>query len=243
MYKGSSDMSTTINTPDQHGFVMLGTNTLFLEHLPMFTMENHRFQVILKVNIPRYAMDTYIIEKQKNKDKPFILGNLDTNLFTLPQVKNGQLTGFIADIFCGVPSDPNSDTPLLHNVPVTIEKIIHYRHFAEHFDYPSSLTYLLFGEGSEIFISHYIAKKMDFQQIIEVPVAPNWLSAELIETGVLINIPSLSNENVLDPNSAKGSEFEVQYEGQSYMYSLTLGKTIWFETENLNGTHNHDIKK
>ncbi|WP_206666451.1 hypothetical protein, partial [Peribacillus simplex] len=156
--------------------------------------------------------------------------------FTLPQIKNGQLTSFIADIFCGVPTDPNSDKPLIHNVPVVIERIIHYRHFSEQFDYPSSLTYLLFGQGTEVFLSHYITRKPNFHQIVEVSSVPDWLPAELIESGVLINIPSLSEKNNLN-NPLKEEKYDVQYEGGVPLYPLTLGTTMWFETDHLNGEH------
>jgi hypothetical protein len=46
------------DTPDLHGFVMSGLETLFLSHLPMFAMPNHQYQVVLRVTIPAAAMRT-----------------------------------------------------------------------------------------------------------------------------------------------------------------------------------------
>jgi hypothetical protein len=143
------------DTPDQHGFVMAGEQTLFLHHLTMFYMTNHRYQVILRVSIPEAAMQTYVTDRQQQPaGTPYILGNLQTDLMTLPDIANGTVTGFAADIFRGLPQDPNTDTPLVHNVPTAIEQLVHFRHFNANVGYPDQLSYLLFGAGSEAHLAH-----------------------------------------------------------------------------------------
>ncbi|WHX47235.1 hypothetical protein QNH46_13760 [Paenibacillus woosongensis] len=222
------------NIPDLHGFVMMGTEELFLDHLPMFHMENHRYQVILKASLPPDAMNTYIEASRQNPDKAYILGNVQTNLFTLPQIELGHITSFAADVFCGVPQDPAKDIPLIHNVTVTIERVVHFRHFAENMDYPQSLTYILFGQGKNAYISHYLSIAPDFHHIMELAEAPDWLHPELLEIGSLINFPHILGNTPFAENPLTAPEYQVQFQGQTPLYSIRIGKSIWFDDEEIN---------
>ena len=60
-------------TPDFHGFVMQGTEKVFLVHLAMFNMANHRHQLIITGDLPADIMAKY---KQARLDFP-------NNYFTL----------------------------------------------------------------------------------------------------------------------------------------------------------------
>jgi hypothetical protein len=46
-------------TPDFHGFIMQGTKTLFLVHLAMFNMANHRYQLVITGDLPPAVMNKY----------------------------------------------------------------------------------------------------------------------------------------------------------------------------------------
>lgn len=62
-------------TPDFHGFVMQGTQKVFLVHLAMFNMANHRHQLIITGDLPADVMVKY---KQARLDFPndyFTLAN------------------------------------------------------------------------------------------------------------------------------------------------------------------------
>jgi len=62
-------------TPDLHGFVMQGTKKLFLVHLPMFNMANHRYQLIITGDLPTDAMNKYQQARVDFPDQYFTLGN------------------------------------------------------------------------------------------------------------------------------------------------------------------------
>src|SRR5579862_2608132 len=140
-----SYLAVNSDTPDQHGFVMLGLCDLFLHHLPMFGMQNHRYQVILAATLPAYAMTEYLSDRARNAEELYILGNIHTDLFTLAQIQNREIDSFMADIFRGVPLNPNTDPPLVHKVQVDVDQIIYFREFDESQEYPGTLTYLIFG--------------------------------------------------------------------------------------------------
>ncbi|CAG8801659.1 31807_t:CDS:2, partial [Racocetra persica] len=73
-------------TPDIHGFIIQGIEKIYLVHLPMFNMENHRYQLILQAELPKEIMDEYIKEREDNPKQGFILGNQDKT--TLIREKN-----------------------------------------------------------------------------------------------------------------------------------------------------------
>jgi hypothetical protein len=65
-------------TPGFHGFVMQGTknaNTVFLVHLPMFNMANHRYQLIITGDLPTDVMTKYEQARLDFPDQYFTLGN------------------------------------------------------------------------------------------------------------------------------------------------------------------------
>jgi hypothetical protein len=62
-------------TPALHGFVMQGTKKLFLVHLPMFNMANHRYQLIITGDLPTDVMNKYKQARVQFPDQYFTLGN------------------------------------------------------------------------------------------------------------------------------------------------------------------------
>ena len=86
--------------PDLHGFIMQGIEKIYFVHLPMFNMENYRYQLILQAEIPEEIMNEYIRERKKNPEQVFILGTQDkTTLNDIISRKE-----FIAVIDKGLPS-------------------------------------------------------------------------------------------------------------------------------------------
>ncbi|GJM74480.1 hypothetical protein HMSSN036_66960 [Paenibacillus macerans] len=125
----SKDKTSPINTPDIHGFVMFGEKTLFLEHLPMFNMENHEYQLILEISISSDAMQVYNNYRTAHPHVPLVLANSQNNLFTLPDLVSGRRISFVGEILIWETEDPQTNPRLISDVGVNIERSIHYRHF------------------------------------------------------------------------------------------------------------------
>jgi hypothetical protein len=230
------DVPSIINTPDQHGFVMAGMQTLFLCHLPMFFMENHCYQVILEASLPDYAMQKYVSDRKSHPNEVYILGDVETDLMTLPQIKTGEVTSFIGDLFRGMPEDHNKDTPLIHNIRVKIERVVYFRHFDFNVDYPHSLTYVLFGAGTEAHLHHVLTKEPDFNHVLDLAEIPSWLPPQQLAAGVHINFPSLPNHPPYCSNPLTKSSYQVQYQGQAPLYPIKLGTSYWFDPSGANAT-------
>jgi hypothetical protein len=214
-----------VDMADQHGFVMMGTRSLFLEHLSMFLMENHRYHVVLKARLAEYAMATYLAESARDPGRPYILGNVETDRFTMPEIQTGARRSFVADIFADVPNDPNKDTPLLHNVRVSIDRVICYRPFDDNAGYPGTATYLLYGGEGEAFLSHCMVKAPDFQQAVLLAESPGWLPPTQLEAGVIINFPALSSTPTLPAASLPPGILQAQCGGHPPLLPINVRVT------------------
>lgn len=215
-----------VNRPDQHGFAMLGTRWLFLDHLPMFGMENHRYHAIFAAKIPQGAMERFVADRSAHPGIPYILGNLQSDLFSLPEIAVGARQSFRSDIFRGVPADPNHDKPLIHDVPAIILRIVRLRHFIATVSPPKPLTYVLFGRDDEAHLSHYISWKPDFQHVQDVR-RPDWLPPIQLAMGCDICFPDLANSGY-DKSPFTLPEYKAQYEGLPETYPIMPGGASWF---------------
>src|SRR5215469_8893815 len=63
-----------IDPPGIHNFFMFGSKALYVEHMPMFTVEKHMYQVILRVTLPDAVMRGYRA-RQGPRRKPWNLVN------------------------------------------------------------------------------------------------------------------------------------------------------------------------
>jgi len=233
----SNDDDQIANHPDLHGFVMTGMETVFLDHLAMFPMQDHMYQAILKVSLPPYAMSVYVSDRKNNPQQVYILGNSPFDLITLPHIQTRQVVSFVADVFRGVPQDPNTDTPLIHNVTVKIENVVYFRHFDYSESYPPLQTYILYGAATEAHLSHYMTKDPDFQHVVDLSEVPRWLPPIQLQSASRINFPSLPHSGeTLCQNPFTVSEYEVLYAGQSKPYPLRIGTSYYFDSASLNQT-------
>jgi hypothetical protein len=224
------------DTPDQHGFVMIGTETLFLHHLAMFNMENHRYQLLLQVRLPEDAMRAYVADRATQPPgTTYILGNLQTDLMTVPQIANGQRIAFSADIFRGLPDDPNTDPPLIHNVATQIERIVIFRRFDYCMEYPPYLTYYLFGAGTSAHLVHWTSQRPDFDHVLDLAQVPAWLDPEHLASGVTINFSSLPQQ-FYPQNPLTAPVYNVSFGGIGD-YPIDIGATSYFDTAIINMSH------
>ncbi len=227
------------NTPDQHGFVLMGTDQLYIDHLPMFYMQNHMYQLIAEITIPETARQQYSKDQEAHPESFYILGNLENDKFTLPSVAIGETTTFQADIFRGLPEDPNKDTPLIHNITVKFKQLIRIRHFDFNQKYPENLTYVLFGNENEAFLSHYLTKQPDFMQDIQLKSPPLWLQSEQLKMGVDINFIGLSDTKDANQSPLTATSYNVMYEGQTdTSFDIHIYRNIFFSDKIPNKTPN-----
>jgi hypothetical protein len=233
----SNGSDSIVNSPDQHGFVMNGLETIFLDHLAMFSMQDHMYQAILEVSLPPYAMSAYLADRSANPGEVYILGNSQFDLITMPQIQTGQIVAFVSDVFRGVPHDPNTETPLIHNVTVTIERVVYFRHFDYVDAFPPLLTYVLYGAGAEAHLSHRMTREPDFQQCADLAEPPAWLPPLQLESAVEINFADLAYSGKTPcSNPLTAPAHDVLYAGQPKRYPVRVATSCYFDTASLNQT-------
>lgn len=233
-----------VNDPGTHGFVMMGTKELYLNHFAMFGVKEHRYQLILRASLPDFAMQAYLKDKELHPQDMYAVGNVQFDKMTLLQMKTGQVTSFVADIWRGMPEVPNCTPPMMHNVKVDIEEVVYFRQFDDSLPAPEQLTYIVYGSGDEVHMTHYMSRRPDFQQVMDVQGLPAWIPPLQLRSGFHINIPNIPNspaDNVAYTESPlqEGKTYQVHFQGQKTAYPLQPGNTYWFDGAHLNVEHEH----
>jgi hypothetical protein len=220
----------------------------------MLDMEIHMYQFIIEVGLPEPWRSAYVKERQAHPRDSFFLantlrddavGNPFSDAMTVPELQSRLRTCFVGHIFRGVPNKREYNQwpwigvkPVLANVPVTVERIVHFRPFVEQFNPPSTLTYLLFGAGREAHMVHYQTKKPDYDHILSLQATPDWLAQDMLAAGVVVDLPDLPRLGAGDTaarvrcaNPLEGlAEVAVRYRGTGDRRLVTLGHSYWFCT-------------
>jgi hypothetical protein len=224
-----------IDTPNTHGMFMLGTMTLYLCHMPMFCKEDHHYQMTLQVSLDADSMAAYLADKAQNPGAPYNLTNPDSFQFTLPDLATGAVTRYPAIIYRDY-SDEGGGTPATPIVPsatVTVERVLYYRGFDQNIPRPENLSYILFGDGQQAHLDHYIAADPDFQHLLTLPAVPAWLSPTQLRAGVIVTFPLPSAPIGCSSPLAPGS-YDVRFQGiATAPVSLRVGETFWYSTGNM----------
>lgn len=229
------------DTPNQHNMFILGEETLFVAHMPMFWKEDHRYQVILRVSLPDQVMQAIADAKAADPDAVPNLVNSKSNTLILPDIGSGAISGFDVDVFAGYDGGSgNTSVPLAEGVPLRVEQVVEFRHFDFDFAYPARSTYLVFGRGNEAHMARYLSHEPDFQHLLTLPAPPGWIDEAQLAAGFHVNIDGITGSDVPCSDPLTRPEYEVTFQGlDPPLFSVELGTdaTRWFSTANfLNAT-------
>jgi hypothetical protein len=185
--------------------MLVGSQTAFLSHLPMFEKLNpaktdymtpHRFQVILQASFNSGGKDVtpqYFADRQSHQDVKMYTVS-PAAVFVLPQVAPpSSLTSFQGTVFQGHLERGGKPIKGLQNAGVKIQKVVHFHKFDPAAKAPATLEYFLFGKGTELFLAHSIVKPPDFDQILSVTVDGLKLTDDELGSSIRISIPSKKN--------------------------------------------------
>jgi hypothetical protein len=202
--------------PDTHNMLVVGEQTVYLSHLPMFDGVNgnrtsftspHRYQVILEATFADGAKnltETYTADRRGHATEKMY--SINPALFVLPDLDpNGKaLKSFRGNtIFRGhlerqnTPiigfMDSQSDPPRNGVLDVNVTRVVHFHKFTPGAAKPAQLQYILFGKGTEIFMAHFIAQPPDFDQVIGVKVTGQQFTDEQLASGIKANFAGRPN--------------------------------------------------
>jgi hypothetical protein len=223
-----------------HGMLLVGRQTAFLSHLPMFGSP-HDYQVILEATFAKPGSDPqadYFNDRARTGTKIY---TIEPDRFVLPQLAAAEpLRSFTADIYRGhferFPTQRAKEAARVGEaVTVRVTRVVHFRQFDPAAAKPARLEYLLFGKGSETFAAHLITSPPDFDQVLAVDaVAPALAEAQLTR-GVTVRLPDRKNTVEGRLRGAKPVAAEtVEAAGTaSTTIRLQPGTELYFEQDEL----------
>jgi hypothetical protein len=151
--------------PGFHGMLVLGGETIYVSHLPMFVPQ-HRYQGIWEVSFGEAADAVYRAERAKPGNAGVIFTLAPTTRFRLPELTTTRAS-FEADVFKGH-FERDGHKRILEGVTVTVRRQVHWHPFRTGHSRPEPLTYLLFGKGNELFLAHWISVAPNYDEILSV---------------------------------------------------------------------------
>jgi hypothetical protein len=169
--------------PGFHGMLVLGGETVYISHLPMFNAP-HRYQGIWEVSFGAEGDREYRTERARPANAKQIFTLAPTEEFRLPELTTTKRS-FRGNVFVGH-FERDDKRLLLTDVTVTLKKLVHFHPFNRGHRLPEGLTYLLFGTGNERFLAHWVSVAPNFDQVLVV--SPN-VSIGEIPPGALFTVP------------------------------------------------------
>lgn len=205
------------NEPHQHAFVLVGEEHLFGVHMTQYHCEIHKYQLILELRLPPSVAEGFRRQRTEYPTDTFILGNDADDLCSIPQLASGARTSFRGNIFHGLPPAREDDEPDEHPFPwkrehcdpvfgdidVEVARVVLFRPFAHHEALPPFATYWLFGRGGEAHVTNLQTARLatgpfepaafgpDYDHVMSLEAAPDWLDPELLEAGVVVTAPDV----------------------------------------------------
>jgi hypothetical protein len=162
--------------PEQppHNMMVVGEKSVFLSHLPMF-MSPHNFQVVLEATFTsggKNVQEIYTGDRQSHRQtKMYTLRPEES--FKLPSLftpNPPSRNSFKGTILRGHLERGGEEIEGLIQIDVNVKRIVYAQKLGRGLDKSDKLTYILFGEGQELFLAHVIAKAPDFDQILSVKI-------------------------------------------------------------------------
>jgi hypothetical protein len=222
-------------TPDIHGFVLMGEKVVYGGHLAMFTMAAHRYQVVAMFGFSDEAQKAYVDARHAEPTATFIVVNQD-KLLLQKMMTDGKFTGAILKV---VDNDLHNTKTIASDVPVDITVVLHNRQFTDNEDYPPKPAYLLFAEGSEAHVTHYMTKKPDYQLLAAVSVTDSQLTPDELAAGVIVDLQEVEENHTPTTTPIPPGTVVQALSRQAKKVTLKVTDTYWFDTKELNGPTNY----
>jgi hypothetical protein len=234
---GHTDHASAKATFGRHNQMMVGEQTIYLSHLPMFMFnpknQPHNFQVIVEVTLsgPGNAQATYADDRRKHPNErmytmspaPFAMIELDPQ-----QPTRTTLTG---DVFRG--HLERGGQPIIQDATAQVESIVYFHKFDPDAEPLDQLEYILFGKAPELFLAHVITRPPDFDQILGVTISGASLPADDLKRGIRVKIPGRANTPQRRIKAQERAKAQAQLRGaqagQPLELQIEAGTEFYFE--------------
>ena len=217
-----------------HGMLVVGTETMFFSHLPMF-MPPHDYQVILEGTLSQKGSDpqrTYRDDRARHPDAAVYTFNPVAFVLTDLAPPAPKRTQFRGDLFRGhfeAPEEFPAEPQLIAGgVTVVVTNVVYFQKLTPQPARPDHLEYLLFGKGNEIFLAHLITGPPDFDQIVSVKVTGHEFTADELRRGVRVHVPGATASSAQRVKPGKAVSANAQASGKNVAFEVEAGAELYF---------------
>ncbi|MGH8075822.1 MAG: MBL fold metallo-hydrolase [Lysobacter sp.] len=165
------------DAPNTHGMLVVGTDVVYLSHLPMFHSP-HNYQLIFEAGLPGDVLADYRADAKAHGDQVYTL--VPSERWVLPTTIREEAS-FVADLYRG--HFERGGTPIKQGIPVVVKRIVQFRRF-ETGRKPEPEQWIAFGRGSEHFLAHRLEGPPDMDQVVQV--------SEPKTEGAIVRLPQVA---------------------------------------------------
>jgi hypothetical protein len=232
--------------PKVHNMLLVGEQSAFLSHLPMFDGTNeagseftspHRFQVILQASFRRgtEVLDQLYLKDRQAHPKTSLYTVGPTERFVLTRLfpsdgRAAALDTFRATVFRGHLEHDAPAIPGLEDVQVKVARVAHARMFVPAKPRPTQLEYILFGIPRELFVAHAIFGPPDFDHVLGISLESVQPSEAHLGGDVRVVFPDRKNVAADRIRSTQRLAGRLRRAGAAEMdVRVSAGREFYFE--------------
>ncbi len=236
--------------PATHNMLLVGEQTAYLSHLPMFDGLNpaktdftsrHRYQVILEATFTdgsRNLTDVYTADRKSHPTEKMYTFN--PALFVLPELDptgssprrmfrgNALIRGHLergGKAFIGDFQNP----PSAGVFDVNVIRVVHFHKFVANAAKPAQLQYILFGKAPETFMAHFIAQPPDFDQMLSVKLTEQTFSDDELAKGINVSFPARANTAKMRLKEKEKASGQAAAAGGNKPLKVEVVREFYFE--------------
>lgn len=218
------------DAPAVHGMLLIGTNHIFLSHLPMFHSP-HDYQVLLAATLTATEIDptaAYLEDRRKTGARLYTWAPEPFSLPSLVKKHDGASPVMYGTIFRG--HFERGGTPLMSDrVRADVTRVFHFRRFIPSTYLAEHSKYILFGESDDWYLAHWITRPPDFDQVLSVVLRRD-LPFEIPESNsILLN----DRENCVEHRLVAGEKISGTALPSERAVDFEVGIEIYIETNEL----------
>jgi hypothetical protein len=228
-----------VDEPNVHNMLIVGQETVFLSHLPMFSAPDfaspHRYQAILEATFTKVGGNPQAVYANDRKSHPATkIYTLNPDEFVLPKLlstnASAPVSSFGANVFRGHLEKPGHRV-LLREITVSIKNVLHFREFEPEATRPAQLEYILFGKGKELFLAHFITRPPDFDQVLAVSAADHSFTDDELGKGlhVVLARPNAIAQRLTEKQEAVGEVRAANGTASPLQVRFKAGAEFYFE--------------